>query len=247
MLARVTAVGVAFLAVDLVVRRALPVGRRRPVTFASAWPVYASVLCAAVLLTAAYKQGGAWMAAIALAPLLLTRFAFDRYAAAEQTYEQTIRALSIVPEVAGMTPFGHGERSAAYAAMLGRKLGLVDESVDRVVTAARLHHIGYVALGVGIRLLDPLGENIGSDTARVHVVGHQHRGQGCGIGGGIDPDDLDFVGSFVNRPPECGKLRGRDYRDWDGRLGTAARLNPAFPAFQKSWLVLSGYTRPCTQ
>src|SRR5207302_6293684 len=68
MLARVTAVGVAFLAVDLVVRRALPVGRRGPVTFGRAWPVYASVLCAAVLLTAAYKQGGAWMAAIALAP-----------------------------------------------------------------------------------------------------------------------------------------------------------------------------------
>jgi hypothetical protein len=86
------------------------------------------------------------MAAIALAPLLLTRFAFDRYAAAEQTYQQTIRALSIVPEVAGTTPFGHGERSAAYAATLARKMGLGDDGVDRVVTAARLHHIGYVAL-----------------------------------------------------------------------------------------------------
>src|SRR5207302_6418448 len=92
-LARVTAVGVAFLATDLVVRRALPVGRRRSVTLAAAWPVYASVLCAAVLLAAAYRQGGVWMAAVALAPLLLTRFAFDRYAAAAQTYEQTIRAL----------------------------------------------------------------------------------------------------------------------------------------------------------
>ena len=146
-------------------------------TFAAAWPVYASVLCAADLLAAAYKQGGAWMAGIALVPLLLTRFAFERYAAAEQTYEQTIRALSIVPEVAGMTPFGHGERSAAYAAALARKLGLTDEAVDRVVTAARLHHIGYVALDVDEQslqspeLMARLGGDILRETGFLREVG----------------------------------------------------------------------------
>ena len=78
--------------------------------------------------------------------MVLTRFAFDRFAAAQEAYRQTIKALSIVPEVAGVTPLGHGERSAVYAVALCRELGLSDESVERVATAARLHHIGYVTL-----------------------------------------------------------------------------------------------------
>jgi len=76
----------------------------------------------------------------------LTRFAFDRYAAAELAYRQTIKALSIVPEVAGVSPFGHGERSAVYAVALARELGLGEDAIERVATAARLHHIGYITL-----------------------------------------------------------------------------------------------------
>src|SRR5207302_10032568 len=102
------------------------------------------------LLAVAYRQGGhdsgPWMAAVALLPLVLTRFAFDRYAAAQEAYRQTIKALSIVPEVAGTTPFGHGERSAVYADAMARALGFGPEALERVVTAARLHHIGYVTL-----------------------------------------------------------------------------------------------------
>ena len=69
----------------------------------------------------------------------------------------------------------------------------------------------HIAFGIGVCLLDPLGQNIGSDAARLHVVGRQHRGQGHGIGSGIDPDDLDFLSSFIDRPAERGKLRGRDH------------------------------------
>jgi hypothetical protein len=110
------------------------------------WPVHLSLLCAAGLIAVGYQQDGVWMAMVALLPLLLTRFAFDRYAAAQQAYRQTIKALSIVPEVAGVTPLGHGERSAVYAVALARRLGLTTEAVDRIATAARLHHIGYVTL-----------------------------------------------------------------------------------------------------
>src|SRR5205085_900639 len=80
-------------------------------------------------------------ALVAVVPLVLTRFAFDRYAAAQAAYQQTIKALSIVPEIAGVTPLGHGERSALYAVAVSRKFGLSDDSVDRAATAARLHHI----------------------------------------------------------------------------------------------------------
>ena len=141
-----TVAGTVFLVVDLLLRKALPVPTAPPVRISESWPVQISLLCAAGLLTVAYLKGGPWMALVALLPLVMTRFAFDRYAAAQQAYRQTIKALSIVPEVAGVTPLGHGERSAVYAVALARALGLNNESVDRVATAARLHHIGYVTL-----------------------------------------------------------------------------------------------------
>src|SRR5436190_3635448 len=86
------------------------------------------------------------MAGVALFPLILTRFAFDRYAAAQMAYRQTIKALSIVPEVAGVTSLGHAERCAVYADALASAIGLGSDGTERVVTAARLHHIGYVTL-----------------------------------------------------------------------------------------------------
>src|SRR5205807_9326602 len=119
---------------------------RERVRLRLAAPVYLSLLCAAALLAVAYRRDGVWMALVAVIPLVLTRFAFERYAAAKAAYQQTIKALSIVPEVAGVTPMGHGERSAVYAVALARQLGLAGDALERIVTAARLHHIGYVTL-----------------------------------------------------------------------------------------------------
>src|SRR5437588_3210485 len=144
-LLHVSVAGAVFLGVDLVARSAFPTPTAPPMRFAEALPVHLSLLCAAGLLVVAWQKDH-WMALVALVPLVLTRFAFDRYAAAQEAYRQTIKALSIVPEVAGVTPLGHGERSAAYAVALARRLGLNNEAVERVATAARLHHIGYVTL-----------------------------------------------------------------------------------------------------
>jgi len=137
--------GTVFLGLYLVARRFLPTPTAPPVRISESWPVYLSLMCGAGLLTVAYQKQP-WMALVALLQLVMTRFAFDRYAAAQQAYRQTIKALSIVPEVAGVTPMGHGERSAVYAAALARQLGLPSDAIDRVATAARLHHIGYVTL-----------------------------------------------------------------------------------------------------
>ena len=118
----------------------------------SAWPVYITLLSAAALLALADRfehngsTGSPWMSAIAFAPLLITRFSFERYAQASRTYRQTIQALSIVPEVAGLSRPGHAERTATYAAALADELGLSGDDRDRVITAARLHRIGYICL-----------------------------------------------------------------------------------------------------
>ncbi len=145
LLLQVSVAGAVFLSVDLLGRAVLPTPTAPPMHVRLAWPVHVSILCAAGLLTVAYHHDK-WMAVVALVPLVMTRFAFDRYAAAQEAYRQTIRALSIVPEVAGVTPLGHGERSAVYAVALARQLGFSTEAIERVATAARLHHIGYVTL-----------------------------------------------------------------------------------------------------
>lgn len=129
-------VGGAFLAVDaLVERREL----RRVA------PVYLTLLCAAALLSIAAHQSLA-LALVAIVPLVVTKYSFGRFAAIRRTYAQTTQALSLLPEVAGLTPLGHGERTAVYAAALGTALGFDLASVDRVATAARLHHIGHISL-----------------------------------------------------------------------------------------------------
>jgi hypothetical protein len=138
--------GTVFLGADLVLRGVLPSASSPAMRLSESWPVQVSLLCAAALLAVGYRQEGEWMALVAVLPLVMTRFAFERYAAAQQAYRQTIKALSIVPEVAGVTPLGHGERSAVYAVALARELGLGTDAIDRLATAARLHHIGYVTV-----------------------------------------------------------------------------------------------------
>jgi putative nucleotidyltransferase with HDIG domain len=144
--------GAAFLTADLLTARFTSGPGDERVNAGSAWPVYVTLLSAAALLALAdrFQHGGStgspWLSAIAFCPLLITRFSFERYAQASSTYRQTIQALSIVPEVAGMSRPGHGERTAAYAANLADELGIVGEDREQVVTAARLHRIGYIGL-----------------------------------------------------------------------------------------------------
>lgn len=138
--------GAAYLAVDLVGRGGVLAGRTDRLRAREALPVYVALVCAAALLAIAYRQRGWPTALVAAVPLLITRFSFERYSSARQTLSQTIKALSMVPEVAGLTPLGHGERTAVYAGAMAESLGLEPEVVDRVVTAARLHHIGHISL-----------------------------------------------------------------------------------------------------
>lgn len=137
--------GTAFLAVDLAFRGNLFASPATRLRFREAWPLQLSLLCAAALLALAYDKSVS-VAPIAAVPLLVTQFSFRRYSSARDTYEQTIRALSLLPEVAGLTPLGHGERTAVYAGRLAEELGYDAASADRIATAARLHHIGHISL-----------------------------------------------------------------------------------------------------
>lgn len=174
----VTVAGGVFFGIDLLLRN-WRAPRRATIRLRLAAPVYLSLLCAAGLVAVAYLREGVGTALVAVLPLVLTRFAFDRYAAAQAAYQQTIKALSIVPEVAGVTPLGHGERSAVYAVAISRRLALGEESVERAATAARLHHIGYVTVDEpqeaahagDRRMLSGLGADILRQTRFLSDVG----------------------------------------------------------------------------
>ena len=139
--------GAAMLVADIVVSHG--VGGAHRIEVRSAVPVHLTLTCAGALVAVAVDEVGVAMAAVAAFPLLITRFSFQRYARAADTLQQTVQALGLVPELAGLAPLGHSERSAAYALALARELGLDRASATRVVTATRLHHLGAVPLEDG--------------------------------------------------------------------------------------------------
>jgi HD domain len=79
-------------------------------------------------------------------PLLLTQFAFRRYAAVRTTYRQTIRSLSRVTEVGGYVEEGHAHRVSGLAVAVGRELGLTENDLLELEYAALLHDIGQLSL-----------------------------------------------------------------------------------------------------
>ena len=126
-------------------------------------PVHLSLLCAAALLAVTAERSIA-LALLASIPLLATRYSFRRYTDARRTYRQTVEALGLLPEVAGLTALGHGHRTAIYAEAAAYELELDAAAVNRVVTAARLHHIGHVSVD---ELPDPTSVEEAVAVARV--------------------------------------------------------------------------------
>ncbi len=117
-------------------------GRTADVTIASS----------AILMTAS-TQGldgdgafGLWGALLFSLPLFMAWYSFERLARARSAYDQTIHALSTVPEAGGWVAPGQADRVAELAVVAGQELGLPAEELDRVTTAALLRDLGRVCL-----------------------------------------------------------------------------------------------------
>ena len=89
---------------------------------------------------------GLWGALLFSIPLLAAWYSFERLASIRRTYEQTIAALSVVPELAGLAREGHAERVADLSLRLGGELGLGRQDLEYLRTAALLHHLGHLCL-----------------------------------------------------------------------------------------------------
>lgn len=153
--------GAAYLAIDF------RLASRQPAAPAlrEVLPIHVVLVCAAALLAIAHEHYDGMIAPmIAALPLVVIRFSFERYAVARRTYEQTSQALGLLPEVAGITPLGHGTRSGVYAERLAEWMGMEAPDITRVTVAARLHHIGDVSLD------EPNVQAVPVDTDEVATV-----------------------------------------------------------------------------
>lgn len=99
-----------------------------------------------ILIALAARPMGLLALPVFLAPLLLTQFAFRRYATVRETYSQTIRSLSRVTELGGYTETGHSRRVAELSLAVGRDLGLSERALQDLEYAALLHDIGQLSL-----------------------------------------------------------------------------------------------------
>ena len=99
-----------------------------------------------ILIALASRPMGLLALPVFLAPLMLTQFAFRRFATVRETYSQTIRSLSRVTELGGYTETGHSVRVAELAIAMGRDLGLGERELRDLEYAALLHDIGQLSL-----------------------------------------------------------------------------------------------------
>jgi hypothetical protein len=99
-----------------------------------------------ILLAAGTSLVGLWAPPLVVVPLLLTHFAFRRYAAAQRTYRSTVRSMARSTELAGFSSPGQNLRTAQLAVAIGNDMGLRPERMQALEYAALLSGIGQLAL-----------------------------------------------------------------------------------------------------
>ena len=88
-----------------------------------------------------------WLALpLFVAPLLVARQLYQRYAALKAAYSDTVRSLIGALEAKDPYTRGHSERVAGYALELGAVVGLDAVTLERLEYAALLHDLGKLAV-----------------------------------------------------------------------------------------------------
>ena len=110
------------------------------------WSAIVTMLIAGGLFGFAWPVMRWWALPVAVLPYAFSHTAFVRYNSTRVTYGQTIRALAQIPEVAGLAPRGHSNRTADLAVAVARELGMHPDEVTELEYAALVHDIGRITL-----------------------------------------------------------------------------------------------------
>jgi hypothetical protein len=172
------------------------VPRRAIEAIAANWLVGIAVASTAMLGALVYPALGAWTLPTMLVPLLAARVGLDRYEVASTAYDQTIRAMSRLPEKVGTVRAKHGVRVGELARDVALELGLDAATVEATLRAAHLHELGRIKFerdeSVGDRELAMAGARIIRETEsldRVAAIVEAH-GDLASLTGGPDRERI---------------------------------------------------------
>ncbi|RFS85134.1 HD domain-containing protein [Actinomadura spongiicola] len=182
----------------------------------------AATSATAMLIAVATTAMGEAALLIFTLPILVTQFAFRRYAGTRATYLQTVRALSRVTEVGGYVEAGHSRRVSRLAVAMGRELGMTEEELLELEYAALMHDIGQLSLGDPIpggatvlaspaeqRRIAELGAEVIKQTGVLDRVAHIVQLSSHPYRTGREPVTDDSSGEAESRPlppPLAGRI-----------------------------------------
>jgi hypothetical protein len=110
------------------------------------WSADLAIASTAVMGALVHRSLGVWTLPSMLVPLLAARIGLDRFAGVTTAYDQTIRAMSRLPEQLGTVGPDHGVRVGQLARTVADELGLDAASALEIEQAAYLHELGHIRL-----------------------------------------------------------------------------------------------------
>jgi hypothetical protein len=121
-------------------------GRRIADEIQATWSADLAIASTAVMGALVHRPLGVWTLPSMLVPLLAARIGLDRFAGVTTAYDQTIRAMSRLPEQLGTVGPEHGVRVGSLARKVALELGLDAASALEIEQAAYLHELGHIRL-----------------------------------------------------------------------------------------------------
>ncbi|MBW8802256.1 MAG: HD domain-containing protein [Catenulisporales bacterium] len=125
-------------------RRPIPAALRDELRFTNR--VGLAVVATALLVCLATRTMSLWVLPALCLPLTFTQLSLRRFARIKEVHLETIRALSRITEVAGLTQPGHARRVARTCQRIGRELGLSEAQLLDLEYASLMHDIGQLSV-----------------------------------------------------------------------------------------------------
>ena len=166
LLAIAAGIGAAFvseIAVGILLRSGPPLDSRLHLARRESADVtaYAMVMVAGAWGGYVWLETGVWALLIGSLVYFFVDRAFRRLHDARTTYDETIRSLARIPEVANQVVDGHADRTADLAVAVARRYRVGPEEVDLIQRSALLHDIGRISMN------DPGVAGLGATDAEI--------------------------------------------------------------------------------
>jgi hypothetical protein len=110
------------------------------------WSADLAIASTAVMGALVHRSLGVWTLPSMLVPLLAARIGLARFAGVTTAYDQTIRAMSRLPEQLGTVEPDHGVRVGQLAREVAHELGADATSALETEQAAYLHELGHIQI-----------------------------------------------------------------------------------------------------